>query len=456
MAKDNWKGTSGWGTITDPTGVLSGKVLVATGGVSANAEDYVLTDIGTSNSFSLIHYSVYMNYAWNEASDTHPMSGGHFSAIARATTFSGSPSLANNCYLGQVDILNKKVKIIRRHNNVEETLLESTLNSTYTSRGDLHSLELRCYDTDPVTIQVYLDDTLVANIGDTDPVKKLTSGVSGIESYDGTVYIDNYSIYEYTSTGVAPADWTPTSLSTVKFWVKADEGVTYDAGDNTVTVWNDQSGSANNLNVAAPTNEPLFVASATNNMAGISFDGTNHYMSAPDAASLDLNSTGATVFVVMSADTIGATMENILDKGASYSIGLEDDGSTNINAVGAELFGGNAYSTNLVVTTSTFQIISFVSNTSAVADTTKYGFWVDGTNQGNIAVGLGSDNTDVLSIGGVSGVSFFDGTVCEIILCGEEMSLADRQKVEGYLAHRWATWPRLPTTHPYYRVAPTV
>lgn len=456
MAKDNWKGTSGWGTITDPTGVLSGKVLVATGATDAVAEDYVLTDIGTSNSFSLVHYSVYMNYAWNEGSGTHPMASGHFSAIARATTFTGSPALAYNCYLGQVDALNKKVKIIRRYNNIETILVEGALSESYLSRGTLHSLELRCYDTDPVTLQLYIDNNLVASIGDTDAEKKLTSGVSGIESYSGTVYIDNYSIYEYTSTGVAPADWTPSQLSTLKFWVKADTGVTYDSGDNSVTVWEDQSGNANNLGVVGATNEPTYVASATNNLAGISFDGTDDYMTAADAASLDLNSTGATVFVVMSVDTFNTTLANLVDKGSSYSIGLEDDTTTNIKAVGAELFGGNAYSNNSVVTASTFQIISFVSNGGAVVDTTRYGFWVDGTNEGSITVGLGSDNSDVLSIGGVSGVSFFDGTICEIVLCGEEMSIADRQKVEGYLAHRWATWPRLPTTHPYYRVAPTV
>ena len=34
MSKSNWKGSSGWGAIDDPTGVLNGRVLVGAAGVS--------------------------------------------------------------------------------------------------------------------------------------------------------------------------------------------------------------------------------------------------------------------------------------------------------------------------------------------------------------------------------------------------------------------------------------
>ena len=35
MSKSNWKGTSGWSSIDDPTTVLNGKVLIANSGVNA-------------------------------------------------------------------------------------------------------------------------------------------------------------------------------------------------------------------------------------------------------------------------------------------------------------------------------------------------------------------------------------------------------------------------------------
>ena len=294
MSKDNWKGTSGWGTIDDPTGVLSGRVLVATGG-STSTEDYALTEIGTSNSFSLVHYSVFFNYAFNLAAGTHPMNGGHFSAIARATTFTGAPELAYNCYLGQVDVANSKVKIIRRNNNVEHILGEADLDDTYISRGVLHSLELRCFDTDPVTLQLLLDGQEVLTAGDTDAEKKLTSGVSGIESKSGTVYVDNFTIYQYTATGAAPTLWTPTQLTSVKVWLKADEGVTVSGSD--VTDWADQSGNSNNA-TAAGVARPTQLTAETNGLNVIEFNGSAHEMTITDAASIDLNATSGSIFII--------------------------------------------------------------------------------------------------------------------------------------------------------------
>ena len=36
MAKSNWKGSSGWGAIDDPTTALSGRVLVVSAGANTN------------------------------------------------------------------------------------------------------------------------------------------------------------------------------------------------------------------------------------------------------------------------------------------------------------------------------------------------------------------------------------------------------------------------------------
>ena len=69
---------------------------------------------------------------------------------------------------------------------------------------------------------------------------------------------------------------------------------------------------------------------------------------------------------------------------------------------------------------------------------------------------MGVDNATDMKIGSNSGAGFFDGKICEILVFNEELSIGNRQLIEGYLAHKWATWPRLPTTHPYYRIAPTV
>ena len=453
MSKSNWKSTSGWGTIDDPTGVLSGKVLVALGGDSGN-EDYVLTDIGTSVGFDLVHYSVYMNYAWNQAAGTHPMNGGHFSAIARSGTFTGDPALAYNCYLGQIDVANNKVKIIRRKNNVEQVLAETDLSDTYKSRGVLHSLELRCYDTDPVTLQVYIDGNLVLNVGDDNADKKLTSGYAGIESKSGTVYIDNFSIYEYTADGTAPSDWTPTQLASCVVWLKADAGVTYDTSDLSVSAWSDQSGNSNDASQSNAAWKPSYTATATNGLPSIVFNGTASRMSIADVASIDLNASSASIFAIVNADAYNASSDMIVEKSTSYGLGTGVDGGN--NKLFAQTSTGEQVSDADPISTSTFTLVGLVYDSGAAADATRYGFWVDGTNKGVPALVVGTDNASEMLIGSKNNSTFFDGQICELLVFNEELSIANRQLIEGYLAHKWATWNRLPTTHPYYRVAPTV
>lgn len=453
MSKDNWKGTSGWGTIDDPTGVLSGRVLVATGGDNST-EDYVLTEIGTVNDFNLTHYSVFMNYAWNLSSNTHPMNGGNFSVVARANTYVGSPALAYNCYLGQIDVANNLVKIIRRYNNVDYVLNQVSLNDTYRSRGVLHSLELRCYDTSPVTLQVSIDGNEVLTVGDTDAKMKITSGGdAGIQSQSGTVYIDNFSIYEYTADGSAPVLWTPEVLTNVVVWLKADSGITHTA--NVITDWADQSGNSNDA-LAGGSGSPTLIENATNGLNAVEFDGSANEMSIATNSTLDLNSSSGSIFIVCNSDTTPSTSTSnrAVNKGMSYGLGIGSD-ATNTDQVFATVNGGTQDSDPDAITNSVYQIIGVVYDTSAVGDATRYGFWVDGENVGVPLLSMGANNFDGLKIGSYGASGFFDGKICEVLVFNEEISISDRQLVEGYLAHKWATWPRLPTTHPYYSVAPT-
>ena len=72
MAKSNWKGTSGWGAIDDPTGKLTGRVLVCSAGVSAVNEDYLSEVVGTSSTFDKTNYSGQLEYAWPASTSIHP------------------------------------------------------------------------------------------------------------------------------------------------------------------------------------------------------------------------------------------------------------------------------------------------------------------------------------------------------------------------------------------------
>jgi hypothetical protein len=50
---------------------------------------------------------------------------------------------------------------------------------------------------------------------------------------------------------------------------------------------------------------------------------------------------------------------------------------------------------------------------------------------------------------------YFDGKISELIIISSVATLNLRQKVEGYLAHKWGLTANLPAGHPYKTVGPT-
>lgn len=55
-----------------------------------------------------------------------------------------------------------------------------------------------------------------------------------------------------------------------------------------------------------------------------------------------------------------------------------------------------------------------------------------------------------------SGGRHFSGKMAEILALEEELSLADIEKVEGYLMHKWGLEANLPAGHTYKSAAPTI
>jgi hypothetical protein len=58
--------------------------------------------------------------------------------------------------------------------------------------------------------------------------------------------------------------------------------------------------------------------------------------------------------------------------------------------------------------------------------------------------------------GGSSTSWYFDGPIAEVIALPAAVNLEDRQKVEGYLAHKWGLSEKLIANHPYKNSAPVI
>lgn len=101
-------------------------------------------------------------------------------------------------------------------------------------------------------------------------------------------------------------------------------------------------------------------------------------------------------------------------------------------------------------------LFSYVVNSDSV--TSPDGAWWNGTNVSNVtannggttstaynnaSIGIGRNNSDDYDLG-------------EIIVFQQELSVSDRQKIEGYLAWKWGLQANLPSAHPYKSSAPAV
>ena len=91
---------------------------------------------------------------------------------------------------------------------------------------------------------------------------------------------------------------------------------------------------------------------------------------------------------------------------------------------------------------------SFVNYTDGVADALPAAnSWhiIGGTVEGN-----GADSASFMRIGGNhNGSNFPDGSLRELIVWNESIPNSERQKLEGYLAHKWGLEGNLDVSHPY-------
>ena len=449
MAASNWKGSGGFTAIDDPTGVLSGRVLVASAGSSQTSEDYLTEIVGTSSAFNISHYSIKMEYAYTRAS--YQFESGTLGLIALATNYSaGTPSTAQDCYIASFNNELNTVDIRRRKNSVEYVLATATIPTGVSSVAKKHLMEFQCYGTSARTLILKINGNIAINIGD-NTTDALTAGDPGIHVRGGTSYVDNFTVLEYTSDGSEPAEWTPSNYSTstdVALWLKSDTGVT--STGTAVSAWADQSSYSNNAAQSSGPNQPSLVTSAINGINSLLFDGTSKWMYIADDASIDLNSTGVSLFAFCKPTPATLTPSSgftLLVKENTYGLRINTDGSSNANP-SFDNFSTVETGTTNAVKGNAWQLVEYNKGDA---------FYVNGSNAGSYTINPAADNANTLNVGGTPAVgSVFSGEMAELILIKGAVSTGERQKIEGYLAHRYGVQSNLPVSHPYRNNPPTV
>tara|TARA_B100000282_G_scaffold74423_1_gene50988 strand:- start:16923 stop:18425 length:1503 start_codon:yes stop_codon:yes gene_type:complete len=499
MAKSNWSGGSGWNAINDPTGLLTGRVLVTTPGQTQYVEDYLLQLVGTTTNFTAQHYAVVMNYAFPSFVETTTFSGASLGLVSRASGLSTTtPITASNCYIGRISPKDGSAEIVRRNNGEDEVIASSILPSSTFSFGSLHTMRLNTFGTSPVTVQFLVDDEVLVNVGDSSS-SALTTGYSGIQMQGGTAYCDNFTVLEYSSsggsTGITPDQFydTPTDQTStfLLLWFKTDVGLTTQGSGTSEVVldWADQAdyvSKAYSIGQSNTSSRPSISTNTPNGSKAVVFtNDKGNFLIGPAATKLDINGSsfhnGVGLFAVIffptsgvlgdpTNDTSGAndTRAPLGNYGRSYqfyAINSIGSGTTFDKALQFDVHTASSKKDN-AITLGSWAIINYNGFGTSTNPASVY---LNGTLVGTVG-SYQTTNTDMSDTGRVFHLGrrpFTDtdpnhlfGTfaITEYILVqigNTGMTTTIRQKTEGYLAWKYSLQGNLPSDHPYKSAPPT-
>lgn len=248
-----------------------------------------------------------------------------------------------------------------------------------------------------------------------------------------------------------PGGWVPKDLgSGLKLWLDAD-----DAGTITISTgisqWNDKSGNAANATQATGAAQPSLVTKLLNGRAGVRFDGSAQYFAT--GASLSGVTSFATCIVAKSTTTNSA--QSILRQQSSGSTNYFVHPWTNAKASTPRVilsWNGGTSTTNLTGSMSSAAISIFARDSG-----TSNKAWLNGTENSTRTATTTAAPTfgENMVIGRYSSnIEYYDGDLHEVVVYVGQLGTTDREKLEGYLAHKWGLAGSLPSGHTYKDKAP--
>lgn len=220
--------------------------------------------------------------------------------------------------------------------------------------------------------------------------------------------------------------WTPAQLTT-SLWLDFADTATVTTSGGSITQINDKSG---NNRDAAQANSSKQPTTGTVN--------SRTCMVTTSGQSLQLASRLATVrcFVAVIQHTAAST--------GDYQFIVGDSDGYDFHSTTGNLIIDNIYSSLSIRNGSAWVNGSSVAPTSTERNTNTSCYIFNTT--GNVTIRNFSEDRNL----GRSTV----GKTCEIIALSSTLSESDRQKLEGYLAHKWGFASSLPTGHPYRSAPP--
>lgn len=245
--------------------------------------------------------------------------------------------------------------------------------------------------------------------------------------------------------------WNPSMISTA-LWLDANDSSTITQSGGLVSTWADKSGTSKNATQSGGA-RPAYSATGLNSKPAIDFDGTDDDLVLSSVTGLDV--VNQSFFIVAKRDNSTGRTE------IAFAVGN--------TATGDCLADIPRWTDNIM-----YSQVGYTPNrptpTSVITDAPYINVVTGGSLQLSYTNGtlIGTGTTQSTSNFSVAGGGFvgsgravsasnryFDGKISELIIISSVAALNLRQKVEGYLAHKWGLTANLPAGHPYKTVGPT-
>ena len=252
--------------------------------------------------------------------------------------------------------------------------------------------------------------------------------------------------------------WTPAELgASLALWLDADDASTITLNGSTVSQWDDKSGNSRHVTQSTSANQPSYTTRTLDGKQVVEFSGNQMLFSTATVLS---GNPDVLMAVVVQFDINIAAGDRSLQlgpgQGTSYVISGGSDGYSSRFNNGNEIYGPASLATPLIQ----------IGTRPAGGDYASSQMFIDGIESartsGNNDVAVPNIDTGVSVGAGASSSNSFgsvhrpmDGYVAEAMIVGD-ITLATRQKLEGYLAWKWGLEANLPAGHPYKSTPPTV
>lgn len=268
--------------------------------------------------------------------------------------------------------------------------------------------------------------------------------------------------------------WSPADITTYAWFDGNDNSTIYtDTGKTTnatngqdVQLWADKSGNSRDVQKIGTSNVPNYNSSGLNSKGILQsnvYDGLEHQLST------NFTSGSWEVYIVVKVNNAAGSADNY-PRIMSFGAGGNDYNNTsgfiplyysNVasnfqswqNSAGGPTLGGYTNGTFRLISARSDSGTAYISADGGTESTSSKTFTANATGFrlfAPVQSGIGAN----LSSNAAASDSFLDGAIAELVFISGNLSSTDKQKLEGYLSHKWGLENNLPSGHPYKDAPP--